>query len=276
MAIGTRDEAYYYISRRRERMMAVALKQVASQATEMELDQPNLEEFLKEEQMRETPQKPTIIVDARELGSPTTRELSKYDILITQETLSIGDFVISDRAAIERKTVEDFVASIIDGRLFEQISNLKSAYEMPILLIEGEGFQTSRNIAPEAVMGAVASIIVDFGVPVVWTRSPSETALLLLSIARREQSRGTRRPRVRMERKPDSLTREQEFVVAGLPLVDTVIARRLLKAFGTVEKVFLASDKELQNVEGIGKKISDRIRKLLTATYREDDMTSHD
>jgi len=46
MAIGTRDEAYYYISRRRERMMAVALKQVASEAAKTEPDQPGLEEFL--------------------------------------------------------------------------------------------------------------------------------------------------------------------------------------------------------------------------------------
>jgi Fanconi anemia group M protein len=230
-----------------------------------------MEEFMKEQEMTEIPRKPTIIVDSRELGSATTRELSKYDIAITPETLSIGDFIISDRTAVERKTVEDFVASIIDGRLFEQVSNLKSAYEMPILLIEGESFQTSRNIAPEAVMGAVASVIVDFGVPLVWTRSPSESALLLLSIARREQSKGERRPRIRMERKPESLAREQEFVIAGLPLVDTVLARRLLRAFGTVEKVFLASEQELQNVEGIGRKISDRIRKLLTAPYREDD-----
>jgi len=273
MALGTRDEAYYYISRRRERMMAVALKEVASQAADTEAgpDQPNLEEFLKEEHVTEVPRKPTIIVDSRELGSPTTRELSKYDILITQETLSMGDFIISDRTAIERKTVDDFVASIIDGRLFEQVSNLKSAYEMPILLIEGESFQTSRNIAPEAVMGAIASVIVDFGVPVVWTRSPSETALLLLSIARREQSKGERRPRIRMERKPQSTAREQEFLVAGLPLVDAVIARRLLKAFGTVEKVFIASEQELQNVEGIGKKISERIRKLVTSPYLEDE-----
>jgi len=255
-------------------MMAVALKQVASQAADTGPDQPNLEEFLKEEQMKEVSQKPTIVVDSRELGSPTTRELSKYDILITQETLSIGDFIISDRTAIERKTVEDFVASIIDGRLFEQISNLKSAYEMPVLLIEGESFETSRNIAPEAVMGAVASVIVDFGVPVVWTRSPSETALLLLSIARREQSKGERRPRIRMERKPESLAREQEFVVAGLPLVDTVLAGRLLRAFGTVEKVFLASEKELQDVEGIGRKISERIRKVLSTPYQEDDATA--
>ena len=273
MALGTRDEAYYYISRRRERMMAVALKQVASQTADADTgpDQPKMEEFMKEQEMTEIPRKPTIIVDSRELGSATTRELSKYDIAITPETLSIGDFIISDRTAVERKTVEDFVASIIDGRLFEQVSNLKSAYEMPILLIEGEGFQTSRNIAPEAVMGAVASVIVDFGVPLVWTRSPSESALLLLSIARREQSKGERRPRIRMERKPESLAHEQEFVIAGLPLIDTVLARRLLRAFGTVEKVFVASEQELQNVEGIGRKISDRIRKLLTAPYREDD-----
>ena len=138
MAVGTRDEAYYYISRRRERMMSVALKQIASQATETQSDQPNLEEFLKEEQVIETKERPSIVVDSRELGSPTTRELSKYDILITQETLSIGDFIISDRTAIERKTVDDFASSIIDGRLFEQMSNLKSAYDMPILMIEGE------------------------------------------------------------------------------------------------------------------------------------------
>lgn len=276
MARGTRDEAYYYISRRRERMMAVALRQVASQATakDMEPDQPNLEEFLKEEQTTSATAKPTIVVDSRELSSATTRELSKYDVLITQENLSIGDFIISDRTAIERKTVEDFVASIIDGRLFEQISNLKSAYAMPILLIEGESFQTQRNIAPEAVMGAVASVIVDFGVSVVWTRSPSETALLLLSIARREQSKGERRPRIRMERKPESLASEQEFVVAGLPLVDRVLASRLLRAFGTVEKVFMASEKELQNVEGIGKKISERIRKLISTPYREGDTSA--
>jgi Fanconi anemia group M protein len=79
-----------------------------------------------------------------------------------------------------------------------------------------------------------------------------------------------------MERKPESLAREQEFVVAGLPLVDTVLARRLLRAFGTVEKVFLASEKELQDVEGIGRKISERVRKLLTAPYREDDATARD
>ncbi len=142
---------------------------------------------------------------------------------------------------------------------------------MPILIIEGESFQTARNIAPEAVMGAVASVIVDFDVPIVWTRSSSETALLILAIARREQSKGERRPRVRMERKPESLAREQEFVVAGLPLVDTVLARRLLRAFGTVERVFLASEKELQDVEGIGRKISEGIRRVLSSPYREED-----
>lgn len=271
MALGTRDEAYYYISRRKEKMMATALRQVASETADMQADQPNLEEYLKEEPRMERTRKPAIIVDSRELGSPTTRELSKYEILITQETLSIGDFVISDRTAVERKTAEDFVASIIDGRLFEQVSNLKSAYEMPILIIEGESFQTTRNIAPEAVMGAIASVIIDFGVPILWTRSSSETALLILSIARREQSKGERRPRVRMERKPESLAHEQEFIVAGLPLIDTVLARRLLKAFGSVEKVFLASEKELQDVEGIGRKISERIREVASTQYREDE-----
>ena len=249
--------------------MAAALKEVSLETDDREPTPPNLEKYLKEEQVAATQGKPIVIVDSRELGSPTTRELSKHEVLITQETLSIGDFIISDRIAIERKTDDDFGASIIDGRLFEQVSNLRSAYEMAILVIEGESSQTARNIAPEAVIGAVASVIVDFGVPIVWTKTPPETALLILSIARREQSKGEHRPRVRFERKPKSLANEQEFIVAGLPLIDTVLARRLLRAFGTVERVFLASEKELQDVEGIGGKISEQIRRVLSSPYRE-------
>ena len=62
-----------------------------------------------------------IFVDPRE------REMGKLleakGLEVTLKNLEVGDYVVSDRVAIERKTAQDFVASIIDPQrnLFRQI-----------------------------------------------------------------------------------------------------------------------------------------------------------
>ncbi len=271
-AAGTRDEAYYYIARRRERVMAEAIREFAKEAKQdaEHEQQPKLEEFWKRAMQTPHEGRVVIVVDSRDLSSPTARELKRLEVEIVAETLPVGDYVLSDRVAVERKTIDDFASSIIDGRLFEQVTNLKNAYQLPIVVVEGESFRASRDIRPEALMGAIASVLVDFGVPLISMRSPEETALLLQAIARREQIQEKRELRIRMDKKPTSLAEQQEFLVAGLPLVDRVLAKRLLKALGTPEKVFMAKDPELQTVWGIGKKIAERIRNVLTGAYHED------
>jgi Fanconi anemia group M protein len=268
MAAGTRDEAYYWIARRREKIMLETLKKVESSKRERK-EQPKLEEFIrKAEASREFQEgKVKIIVDTRESGSAVVKELAKFDLTINLQSLEAGDFIVSDRLAVERKTVDDFAASIIDGRLFNQVISLKNMYEMPMILLEGETFETSRDIRPESMMGAVASILVDYNIPVLWARNPAETALLLYSLAKREQLKEKREPRVRAERKPIAIEEMQEFIVASLPNIDAVRARRLLEKFKTVEKVFTASCEELTQVPGIGEKISKRIRDVLTSKY---------
>ena len=248
--------------------MAEALRQLTP--PEKEEDQRKLEEFTQRlSTIKPSEEKVTIIVDIREAGSQIIRELSKFDVKIDLETLKVGDFILSDRVAVEKKTTEDFTSSIIDGRLFTQVMNLKSAYQMPIVLVEGETLYSAREVRPEAVMGALVSVLIDYDVPIVWMRTSPETALFLFSIARREQLKEKREPKIRAEPKPATLTESQEFIVAGLPHVDKVLARRLLKAFGSVEKVFTSSERELQKVEGIGKKISETIRKIVSSKYEE-------
>ncbi|HUK28391.1 MAG TPA: helicase-related protein, partial [Candidatus Acidoferrales bacterium] len=83
IAKGTRDEAYYWISQRRERQMASAIKQfVASQKASFP-DQPRIEKFIssnmKEEKMVE---QIVVVADSRELGALVTRELAKLGILV--------------------------------------------------------------------------------------------------------------------------------------------------------------------------------------------------
>jgi ERCC4-type nuclease len=211
--------------------------------------------------------KVVIIVDTRETGSRVVKELGRYNVKLDLKTLEVGDFVLSDRVVVERKTSHDFSTSIIDGRLFSQAISLKSSYEKPLFLFEGKTLYIHRNIRPEAVMGAVSSLLIDYDIPIIWTENAMETALLLFTMARREQLTEKRVPRIRSEKKPLSLQDVQEYIVAGLPYIDTVLAKRLLKTFGTIEKVFSAAENELQGVDGIGKKKSQRIRQVITASY---------
>jgi ERCC4-related helicase len=268
IAKGTRDEAYYWISRRRERQMAAAIQQFMRTQKSRDLGQIGIERFVssksKEDKMVE---QILVIADARELGALATRELVKLGARLKSETLEVGDFILSDRVAVERKDVDDFASSIIDGRLFEQAGKLRASFTKPIIIIEGERLTGSGRVRPEAMMGAYASILVDYGISIIWTREPSETAQLLFAIARREQVQEKRPIRIMTAPKPSTTEHQQEFIVSSLPNIDSTRARKLLDHFQTVERVFLAQKEELMSVSGIGERISEEIRRVLTVRY---------
>jgi len=266
IAKGTRDESYYWIAKRRESHIKDALKDMVGSERR---DQPSLDRFLKPEAGEHERQGSVkVIADHREANSGVVAELSRLGVDVELAALPHGDYILSERVAVERKTVNDFASSIIDGRLFDQTSTLKEAFERPLMVIEGFS-PPARDVRPEALMGALGSLLVDYGLPIVWTRDSSETALLLASIARREQAEKKRLPRIRCERKPPSVRELQEYIVAGLPYVDSTLAKRLLRKFKTVEGVFTASAGELKSVEGIGEKKSKLIRDILTSRYEE-------
>jgi Fanconi anemia group M protein len=61
--------------------------------------------------------------------------------------------------------------------------------------------------------------------------------------------------------------KHQEFLVSGLPHINTVMSRRLLDKFGSPEAVFSATEEQLKSVEGIGDVKAKKIRELLRAKY---------
>ena len=268
IAKGTRDEAYYWISRRKEREMANALQQFIKSQKKRTPDQTGIEKFVSSEtEEKKMVDQVFVTIDSRELGALVTRELVKLGAVVKSDTLNVGDFILSDRIAVERKDVEDFASSIIDGRLFQQAVRLKEAYEKPIIMVEGATLTGSGRVRPEAMMGAYASIIIDYGIPIVWTQTPSEMAQLMLAIARREQFQEKRTPRIMTTQKPATLEQQMEFIVSSLPNIDNNRAKKLLDSFQTVQRIFTASQEELMSVSSIGEKISEGIRRILTAKY---------
>jgi len=209
--------------------------------------------------------KPKIVVDSREPDSVCdSLEAQGAEVEIRQ--LEIGDYLLSDRLVVERKTREDFEASVVDGRLFSQVSGLCSALPRVVVIVEGDAPGEGR-LSRAALLGAYAALISDFGCVLFFTRTPSATAEMLYSLAHHEQLAKSRAAPVYAKRKARSVAERQRAVVEALPNVGPTLASALLKYFDTVENVMSAPESELCEVGKIGKKKAAELRKLLSTRY---------
>lgn len=213
-----------------------------------------------------------VVVDHREGQSQLVKQLVRLGAVLDYRSLKVGDYVVSDDVAIERKTFSDFTSSIIDRRLFEQTSAMKEVYNRPLLLLEGGGLPV-RGVSAEALRGALISVVLDFGVPILIADGAEEAANIVFTIAKREQRDGTRGISLKDRRRPATPDGEREYVVASLPFVEATLAKRLLETFRTVEGVFTASEVELQKVDKIGPKKAKRIRELVSGEYNQKDVS---
>ncbi len=325
LAEDTRDEAYFWISRRREEEMEEELRALKGVADEIEreLDQRGLGEF--ENADTDTHDETTgdrsaagmaddtgdrqrgltdfasdsqasddgttadggaegivatarpdddtveIVVDQRELNSTIARDLSTREGIETRlETLEVGDYVCSDRVVVERKSVTDFVDTLVGGErsMFEQVGEMASHYARPVVIVEGEGdLYEERNVHPNAIRGALASLAIDFDASVLRTTDSSDTADMLAVLTRREQETADRAVDVHGEKGAKTLSEQQEYVVSSIAEVGPVLARNLLDHFGTVEAVITAREADLQEVEGVGAVTAERVREVVGSDY---------
>jgi Fanconi anemia group M protein len=211
-----------------------------------------------------------VVVDQRELDSHIARDLSTRDGVETRlETLAVGDYVLSDRVVVERKSVADFLDTLTGGdrSLFEQVGDATRHYARPVVIIEGEGLYGERSVHPNAIRGALSSLAVDFGASVLRTSDPGDTADLIEVIARREQETSDREVDVHGEKGGKTVAEQQEYVVSSVAEVGPVTARALLAHFGTVEAVMTATEEDLQEVEGVGAVTAERFRRVVGAEY---------
>lgn len=211
-----------------------------------------------------------VVVDQRELDSSIAKDLSTRDGLVTRlETLAVGDYVLSDRVAVERKSAADFVDSMLDAdrSMFEQVGELSRAYARPVMVVEGTNLYGQRDIDPNAIRGALASLAVDFDVSVLRTEGESDTTELLATIAKREQETRDREVSVHGEKTTKTRAEQQEYVVSAIADIGPVTARTLLEHFGTVEAVMTAPEDDLLEVEGVGPVTAERIREVVGCEY---------
>ncbi len=206
-----------------------------------------------------------IIIDQRERNSDLLSGLQDNGIKIERKTLPVGDYILSDRICIERKTIYDFESSIINGRLFEQIDKLKKTYEFPIILIEGNVSDFRINL--NAIFGAIISIYVEHKIQTIFCFDVFDTVKILKLIAEREQKIEKHLPTLKGALKAYSNDEFKEYVVGNLPGIGPKLARHLLAKFKTIKNIANSNINELLKVEKIGKKKSAKIHEIFNEEY---------
>lgn len=209
-----------------------------------------------------------IEADLRERAGGVLERLGASGLVeVRLAQLPTGDYLLGGGIAVERKAASDFVASIVDRRLFRQVDALQAAFPRPIIILEGDPFTVERPLQPEAIRGALSYLIAVRGLAVVSTRDSDETAALLLTMARQVRD-GVAVPEGRAKPKAPTLAARQEAVVAALPGIGPRRARRLLAEFGSLVALVTASAEALRAVEGIGPRRAAELAALFSALYQ--------
>jgi ERCC4-type nuclease len=205
-----------------------------------------------------------ITADDREQRSGVIESLRTFqDVNLEIGRLSVGDYLVDKRFVFERKTLQDFSVSIVQGRLFSQAQNLAKYDYHPVIILEG----TAKNIAEygvsrDAVQGAIITISITYGIPILRSKDSDETAKLMVMTARqavRIASGGFQRQGYR----PKGKKSRQMFILQGLPGIGRKKAELLIEKFKTVEAVVNAKSEDLASVYGMGKKTIEDIKNVL-------------
>ena len=210
------------------------------------------------------PQPINIAIDDRERSEDVFEALAQMaGITVRTRRLPLGDYEVDGRLLVERKTLPDFAVSVIDGRLFRQMTRLAMSPIKGVLILEGRSRDLhDTGIRREALQGALITTSLILGIPVLRSLDPVETARLIIFAARQLQfaaAGGLHRPGYR----PKGKRKRQLYILQSLPGVGPARAARLLDHFGSVQKVLNASTRSLATVEGIGAATAKGIHQLV-------------
>ena len=196
------------------------------------------------------------------------KELFEQDIMIQSVQLQIGDYLIGESICVERKSVQDFIDSLIDKRIFGQLSNMKREYKKVLLIVEGgEEIYGVRKVHPNAINGLIATILMDYNIPIFFSKNEKQTADFLITLLNRMEKDST--PVLKTLKEPYNKNSILESIVQSIPNLGVKNSKILLTKFKTVKNLFNQGVENLGGVEGIGEKTAKKIIEIVETEYED-------
>ncbi|MHA1956512.1 MAG: ERCC4 domain-containing protein [Candidatus Thorarchaeota archaeon] len=182
------------------------------------------------------------------------------DIKTVRSILPVGDYLVSG-IPIERKEPEDFIASIFDGRLNNQLYDLSRSCNLSILAIVGDIWRAADEKNDPVTLSAVASALAgcwyrrsDEGnqgivIPIQF-KDNEHFALFIKGLVKKDR---VRRPKLTKTKVSDNDTLVR--TVASFPMWGEDLAKAGLREFGSIEGLVSAEPKEVaKRINGVAKK----------------------
>ena len=198
---------------------------------------------------------PIIVADIHEKNSLVISELHKStQVRLEIKSLKIADYIIND-IAIERKTVQDLISSMINKRLIQQLTQMQS-YKKSLLIIEGdldEVINEENNIS-KALRGLLVSISTNYQTSIIRTQDYEDTAKYLITLAKQQI-----KPKTEISlhsRIPKTKKEQKSYILESFPNIGPTKAKQLLKKFKTIQQTINANEEELEEILKSKTKIS--------------------
>ncbi len=189
--------------------------------------------------------RPKIFADIHEKDSTILAELKENkDIDLVINSLKIGDYLIGN-TIIERKTTQDFISSMLNKRLIEQLKQMQP-YKQRLLIIEGNINDLYIKINPNAIRGFILSIITNYNTNIIFTTGYKDTTNYLITFAKQQI-----KPRIEISmhaRIPKNIEEQKQYVLESFPNIGPKKAKKLIKKFRTLSNVLNAPEEELKEI----------------------------
>lgn len=208
-----------------------------------------------------------ILLDYREHSLNTL--FTKKGINYVTQNLIIGDIHISKNNTnfiIERKTLDDFSSSIIDGRYNEQKQRLLESNANIIYIIEGNE-KRNFGVPLSTLYSAMFSLQHRDKIVVLRSFNIEETVDILLSLIKKIEKgyENENAPNaLKIRKKSDNVNTYIEMLCC-IPGVSTTIANNIAEKFPSFDKLHkhISDTKSLISVNKIGTKLSSKIVSVL-------------
>ena len=226
-----------------------------------------------------------------------TRESELITLLdgVTVKALPVGDAwvgVTEDGTmaegglVIERKSIRDLEASILDGRYREQRGRILVFCEenkaQPMYILEGSLSSSTGRLQKSALMKFIQRLILHYQIPVIQTASIRETAELLETMMeqwkedpmrlKQTTERITMTHGIHVQKKANAADPKQFAItcLAQCPGVSVKMAEALIDTRGTLKAVMETPVKELGEIKvgarKVGPVVSKRLHEILNHT----------
>ena len=222
-----------------------------------------------------------ILIDSREdsiLSGAIIKLCENQKVEYKKQWLEIGDYVMSANktVAVEAKSSGDFLASVRNGRVFNQASNMLDNYDISVVLIHGT-FEDAlqyldrvnngqfnsihwKNRLKRMFVGAIGALQINTNTKVLWVPDVTVAAHCILSMYSHLDGNFELQKALPKKQRTDDLRIDMLTQIKGISIIK---AKMLLKKWGSIAELSSVSVKEITKLEGFGMVLANRILKTL-------------